>query len=695
MYAANNAEEPTPHRLMHEKSPYLLQHARNPVDWYPWGEKAFEKAEKDQKPIFLSIGYATCHWCHVMAHESFEDRDVAQILNDHFVSIKVDREERPDVDKIYMFVCQSLTGHGGWPLSVFLTPERKPFFAGTYFPKLGRTGLPGFVDVLQQIARIWTNDRASILKSSEAITQAIQPSATSEDTVAVEAETVMKKGFSQLARNYDPNHGGFGAAPKFPTPHNLTFLLRWHKRSGDALALDMVEKTLDAMRSGGIFDQVGFGFHRYSVDQKWLVPHFEKMLYDQALLAMAYIDAYHVTKKERFARTAHDIFTYVLRDMTAPDGGFYSAEDADSEGKEGLFYVWTPGDIEKHLGSEQGRLFCRFFDITEAGNFEEHRSIPHSRMPLKAFAVKERMDTKSLQRQLEEAREALFQVRKNRIPPLKDDKILTSWNGLMIAALAKGAQVLGTTAYADAAERASNFVLKHLKAKNGRLLRRYRKGQAAYPAYLDDYAFMIWGLIELYEATFRVDYLEKAMDLNRKMIDIFWDDKDGGFFFTGKGNEKLITQSKELYDGALPSGNSVAAMNLMRLSRMTGAVDLETKAEKLLQAFAKQVTEQPMAFTQFLGVLDFMAGPSQEVVIVGDKATKTLETMIQSVRSQFLPNMILLVRTTELKGNDLIPVSPFVEPMTPVNGQPTAYVCQQFACNKPVTDISELQSLLQ
>jgi uncharacterized protein YyaL (SSP411 family) len=305
------------------------------------------------------------------------------------------------------------------------------------------------------------------------------------------------------------------------------------------------------------------------------------------------------------------------------------------------------------------------------------------------------MDTKSLQRQLEEAREALFQVRKNRIPPLKDDKILTSWNGLMIAALAKGAQVLGTTVYADAAERASDFVLKHLKAKNGRLLRRYRKGQAAYPAYLDDYAFMVWGLIELYEATFRVVYLEKAMDLTKKMIDIFWDDKDGGFFFTGKGNEKLITQSKELYDGALPSGNSVAAMNLMRLSRMTGAVDLEKKAEKLLQAFAKQVTEQPMAFTQFLGVLDFMAGPSQEVVIVGDKATKTLETMIQSVRSQFLPNMILLVRTTELKGNDLIPVSPFVEPMTPVNGQPTAYVCQQFACNKPVTDISELQSLLQ
>jgi uncharacterized protein YyaL (SSP411 family) len=692
---AINSKMPPANRLNHEKSPYLLQHAQNPVDWYPWGDEAFEKAVKEKKPIFLSIGYATCHWCHVMAHESFEDVDVARILNEHFVAIKVDREERPDVDKIYMFVCQSLTGQGGWPLSVFLTPERKPFFAGTYFPKTGRMGMPGFVDVLKQIAAMWENDRARILKSSEAITTAIQPSSETSQRTNIEFEELLKKGYSQLARIYDPSQGGFGGAPKFPTPHNLTFLLRWYKRQGDALALDMVEKTLDAMRDGGIFDQLGFGFHRYSVDEKWLVPHFEKMLYDQALLAMAYIEAYHVTKKERFAQVAHDIFTYVLRDMTDSEGGFYSAEDADSEGQEGLFYVWTPQEIIEQLGEEQGHIFCRYFDITDTGNFENHQSIPRVRMSVKRFAQKEGMGETKLEGLLEKARQILFQARNHRTRPLKDDKILTSWNGLMIAALAKGAKVLGTAAYTDAAKKSANFVLKYLVADNGRLLRRFRKGHAAYPAYLDDYAFMAWGLIELYEATFDVFYLEKAMALNSDMLHIFWDDKCGGLFFTGTGNEQLITQSKELYDGALPSGNSVAAMNLMRLSRMTGNVDLETNAEQLFHAFAKQVTEQPMAHYQFLGALDFMVGPSREIVIVGDMASKDTNAMIQTFRRCFLPNTILLVRPEGLKGNGLAKVSPFVNAMTAVNGQPTAYVCEQYICNKPITDLAQLESVLQ
>jgi len=584
-----------PNRLIDEKSPYLLQHAGNPVNWYPWGEEAFQKAKRQDKPIFLSIGYATCHWCHVMAHESFEDEEVARLLNKYYIAIKVDREERPDVDKIYMFVCQSLTGHGGWPLSIFVTPEGKPFFAGTYFPKSSRMGMPGFVDILKQIADMWRDDRGSILKSSEAVTGAIQRDAHQDESVHAVSVDTLKRGNIQLSRTFDPNQGGFGAAPKFPTPHHLTFLLRWHKRSSDSTTLDMVEKTLEAMRRGGIFDQIGFGFHRYSVDAKWLVPHFEKMLYDQALLAMAYTEAYQVTGKVKFARVAREIFTYVLRDMTAPEGAFYSAEDADSEGKEGLFYVWTPREVKERIGDELGDLFCRFYDITEAGNFEEGRSIAHMRMSLKAFAERKGMDLKKLEAVLEDARDRLFDVRKKRVHPLKDDKILTSWNGLMIAALAKGYQVFADPKYADAAQRAVAFVLKGLRTAGGRLLRRYRQGDAAYPGYLDDYAFLVWGLIELYEATFEVSYLEEAITLNKAMIDIFWDKQGDGLYFTGKGNEPLIARSKEIYDGALPSGNSVAALNFLRLSRLTCNVNLEQQAAQLTQAFARQVADQPMA----------------------------------------------------------------------------------------------------
>ncbi|MDY6954069.1 MAG: thioredoxin domain-containing protein, partial [Thermodesulfobacteriota bacterium] len=528
MGAAERGQKGAFNRLSKEKSPYLLQHAQNPVDWYPWGDEAFKEAKEKDKPLFLSVGYATCHWCHVMAHESFEDEDVARLLNKYFIAIKVDREERPDVDKIYMFVCQSLTGHGGWPLSVFMTPEGKPFFAGTYFPKTARMGMPGFTDVVQQIAHMWENDRASIVKSSEAITAAIQPRSGSDGSAPSLNADTLRKGFTQLARTFDPNWGGFGTAPKFPTPHHLTFLLRWHKRSGDAMALDMVEKTLTAMRRGGIFDQIGLGFHRYSVDKEWLVPHFEKMLYDQALLAMAYTEAYQMTGTAPFAEAAREIFTYVLRDMTSPQGGFYSAEDADSEGKEGLFYVWTPQEVTALLGKERGALFCRFYDITERGNFEEGRSIPHVRISSQRFAEREGIDPAQLDGMLSEARNKLFRARGKRIHPLKDDKILTSWNGLMIAALAKGYQVFGDEAYAGAARDAVAFVLNNLKTAQGRLLRRFRQEDAAYPGYLDDYAFLIWGLIELYEATFEISLLEEALALNEAMTDLFWDEKGGG-----------------------------------------------------------------------------------------------------------------------------------------------------------------------
>jgi uncharacterized protein YyaL (SSP411 family) len=684
----------TANRLAREKSPYLLQHAQNPVDWHPWGDEAFQKAAEEDKPIFLSIGYATCHWCHVMAYESFEDDEVADVLNKHFISIKVDREERPDVDKIYMHVCQGLTGQGGWPLSIFMTPEGKPFFAGTYFPKNGRLGLPGFLDVLNQLARMWQDEREEILKSSEAITSSIQPDSARDKTENVVTGETLKKGYTHLSRAFDGSWGGFGSRPKFPTPHHLTFLLRWHKRTGDARALEMVEKTLDEMRKGGIFDQIGFGFHRYSVDEKWLVPHFEKMLYDQALLAMAYMEAYQVTGKEKFAQVAREIFTYVLRDMTAPDGGFYSAEDADSEGKEGLFYVWTPQEVKKHLGEETGDLFCRFYGVSEPGNFEDGLSIAHSRISLEAFATKEGKKPAELAEAFEEARNKLLGVRTGRVHPLKDDKVLTSWNGLMIAAFSKGHRVLGDRDYVDAARGAVRFILKNMRADDGRLLRRFRKGEAAYAAYLDDYAFLVWGLLELYESTFDLSYLEEAVRLNQAMMDIFWDEQGGGFYFTGKGNETLITRSKDIYDGAIPSGNSVAALNLMRLGRMTGNSDLEEKAVRLAGAFSTQLREQPIAYTQMLAALDFMVGPSLEIVIAGDPDHAETKAMIHVVRGRFLPNKVVLLRLEGKNGERLAALSPFVKDMTSAKKMPRVYVCEAYACQTPIKDAAMLKAVL-
>jgi len=694
VHPADEKPKRTSNRLMYEKSPYLLQHAENPVEWYPWGEQAFQTAKKQDKPIFLSIGYATCHWCHVMAHESFEDEEVARLLNRNYIAIKVDREERPDIDKIYMSVCQALTGRGGWPLSIFMTPEGKPFFAGTYFPKSSRMGMPGFMDIINQIAALWQGDRERLLRTSKEITNHLRARPDSGASVQALGSETLKKGYIQFERAFDPSWGGFGTAPKFPTPHHLTFLLRWDKRIHNSRALEMVEKTLDAMRRGGIFDQIGFGFHRYSVDEKWLVPHFEKMLYDQALLAMAYIEAYQVTGKVKFAEVASEIFTYVLRDMMAPHGGFYSAEDADSEGKEGLFYLWTPQEVKRHLGEELGDLFCRLFDISEAGNFEEGRSIPHMPMSPQIFAEKQGMDPTRLEAALKDARSTLFDIREKRTHPLKDDKILTSWNGLMIAALARGYQAFGDQGYAEAARRAADFILKNLRTAEGRLLRRYRQGNAAYPGYLDDYAFLVWGLIELYEATFEIPYLEEAVALNEAMIGIFWDKQDGGLYFTGKGNESLITRTKEIHDGAIPSGNSVAALNFLRLGRMTGSIDLEQRAAQLLRAFSGQVNDHPMGYTQLLIALEFMVGPSQEIVIAGDPSLEGTQVMINTVQRSFLPNKVLLLRPHGSEGKRLASLSPFVEAMGSVNNQPTAYVCEGYACKTPITDLAALKAAL-
>ncbi len=688
---SSHEEKDRYNRLIREKSPYLLQHAENPVNWYPWGKEAFESARQEEKPIFLSIGYATCHWCHVMAHESFEDEEVAQILNRSFISIKVDREERPDIDHIYMSVCQGLTGQGGWPLSIFMTAEGNPFFAGTYFPKVSRMGMMGFIELLNRIVHLWASDRQRILTSGEGIRQALRSGAGWTPRSSPLGPETLRKAYDQLALAFDPAWGGFGQAPKFPTPHHLNFLLRFSRRSGESHGAFMVEKTLLAMRQGGMFDQIGLGFHRYSVDEKWLVPHFEKMLYDQALLALAYTEAYQALGKEEYRKTAQEIFTYVLRDMTSPEGGFYSAEDADSEGKEGLFYVWTPRQLKKHLRESEGDLFCRFYGITDQGNFEDGVSILHQAQEPADFARKEGMVLTELTAALEQGRLKLFAAREKRVRPLMDDKILTSWNGLMIAALAKGQQAFQIPAYGQAAQRAADFILGRLVGPQGRLFRRYRQGDIAHAGFLDDYAFLVWGLIELYETVFEPRYLQAAIHLNQIMIENFWDEDQGGFFFTPKDGEGLITRPKNLYDGATPSGNSVALLNLLRLGRMTGNVNLEKRAERMLLALGSPVAEHPMAYTQFLCALDFVAGPSREIVIAGDPKDETTQAMVALIQKTFLPNKVMLLLPDGSSAEELLRLCPDLKNMLPLQGKTAAYICTGFSCQNPITDLEELR----
>ena len=682
-----------PNALIFEKSPYLLQHAHNPVDWHPWGEEAFRQAREQDKPIFLSIGYATCHWCHVMEHESFEDLEVASVLNENFVPVKVDREERPDVDHIYMAVCQALTGRGGWPLSVFLAPDGRPFYAGTYFPKNSRMGMPGFIEILQQLAKFWKTERQRVLDISEKITEAIQPKVPRTQGPGVDL-SVLEKGYQQLKASFDSKWGGFGAAPKFPTPHHLTFLLRWHKRNPASDAAMMVEKTLDAMRNGGIFDHLGYGFARYSVDERWFAPHFEKMLYDQSLLAMAYLEAYQALGEERFAGVAREIFAYVLRDMTDPQGGFYSAEDADSEGVEGLFYLWTPDEVKSVLGQDLGDLFCRFYDVHAAGNFEHGRSILHISKTLEVFSKLVGMEPSELESVLEDGRQKLLAARDRRVHPLKDDKVLSSWNGLMIAALAKGFQVLGDARYLEAARKAAEFVLTVLRDSSGRLRRRFRDGEVAHSGCMDDYAFMIWALLDLYESTFEVRYLENALELNRLAIDLFWDEQEGGFFYTARDSEDLIVRDKEIYDGAVPSSNSVAGLNLLRLARMTGEPRLETMADRLLQRFAAAAADYPSAYTQFLNAVDFALGPSQEVVIVGDLEQTETRGMVDAFHRHYSPNRVLMLKQNGSDSQRLTQLASYLEGFKGVGDRPTAYICENFACEAPVTDRGELQARL-
>ena len=687
-------------RLIHEKSPYLLQHAENPVDWYPWGEGAFARAQKENKPIFLSIGYSTCHWCHVMAHESFEDPAVAKLLNEVFVSIKVDREERPDLDNIYMRVCQMLTGSGGWPLTIFMTPDKEPFFAATYIAKESRFGRAGLLDLIPQINGIWAQKKHEVLSSAGKITAALKETENLAPGGELNKET-LQHAFDELSQRFDENRGGFSRAPKFPTPHNLMFLLRYWYHTGNERALHMVEKTLQEMRCGGIYDHIGFGFHRYSTDPEWLVPHFEKMLYDQALIAMAYADAFQATHKRLYEQTVHEIVTYVLRSMTAAEGGFYSGEDADSEGQEGKFYIWTEEEISKALRPDEAALIRKVFNITQAGNFLDEATRQHTGANIFHLngtfcevARNVKLSEHELQIRFETIRQKLFSIREQRVHPHKDDKILTDWNGLMIAALARAAQVFAMPAYAEAAQRAVSFILKTLRTPDGRLLHRFRDGEAAVAGMVDDYAFFIWGLIELYEATFDVAYLQTAIDLQKDMIKHFQDEQSGGFYFTADDAEQLLLRQKEIYDGAVPSGNAVAMLNLMRLARITAHPDFEHKALSIARAFSGSVQQMPSAYTQLMVAVDFAVNPSCEIVIAGKMPSPDTEEMIKAVRKAFIPNKVFLLRPTDQKAPAITAIAPYTKEHGELDGTATAYVCRNYACSLPTTSADKMLELL-
>jgi len=691
---------PKHNRLIFQKSPYLLQHAENPVDWYPWSEEAFEKAKKENKPVFLSIGYSTCHWCHVMAHESFEDPEVAKLMNETFVSVKVDREERPDIDSVYMTVCQAMTGNGGWPLTIIMTPNKEPFFTATYIPKEIKFGRVGMLTLIPRIKELWSTRQAEVLSSATQIAASLQNTAPGAPGDSLN-EPLLHLAYKQLLERFDGHHGGFGSAPKFPTPHNLLFLLRYWKRTGNEKALNMVEKTLQSMRRGGIYDHVGFGFHRYSTDSRWLVPHFEKMLYDQALLAIAYTEAYQATKKAEYARTAHEIFTYVMRDMTSPEGVFYSAEDADSEGEEGKFYLWTNDEIQKVLSYERTDLAVRLFNISADGNFADEvigrktgRNILQLTRSIEKLASHLNMSVPDLRARIEEIQEELFAYREKRIHPHKDDKILTNWNGLMIAALAKGAQVFDEPRYASAARRATDFILKNVRTSQGRLLHRYRDGEAALVAHVDDYAFLIYGLLELYEATFEVYYLETALRLTEDLVRHFWDNENGGFYFTADDGERLLVRQKEIYDGAVPSGNSVAMLNLLRLGRITASADFEEKAARIGRVFYGNVSQLPSAYTQLMASADFAIGPSYEVVIAGDLQADDTRQMLDAIRGIFVPNKIVILHPSDQKPSLIDDIVPFIKDHSSIDGKATAYVCLDYNCQLPTKDIGSMLELL-
>ncbi len=713
--AMANKKETYTNRLSKEKSPYLLQHAHNPVDWFSWSDEAFDKAKKEDKPLFVSIGYSTCHWCHVMEEEAFARKEIADILNKNFISIKVDREERPDLDQVYMQAVMAMTGSGGWPLNVFMTQDKKPFYGGTYFPIEDKWGRPGFKTLLLSIADTWKSHREKLIDSAQGLAAALskQQEGKAQKEFTID-ETLLKNAYEGFSGNFDPEYGGFSDAPKFPSGHSLSFLLRYYARAKEPKALAMVEKALIKMAEGGIYDQLGGGFHRYATDREWRIPHFEKMLYDQAILVRAYLEAYQATGKRKYAEIAKEVFEYVLQDMMQPEGGFYSAEDADSPppecskkksaagGKEGAFYLWTKDELAKALDKEELEIVSYYFGIKEEGNAlpdpqGEFRGknifyIAHS---IEETAQHYHKSIQEIERIIGNARRKLLSVRDKRPWPHRDDKILTDWNGLMISSLAFGSRVLDEPRYLSAAEKGAQFILKNMQGKEERLFHRYREGEAAIQGMLDDYAFFIHGLLELYEASFKPEYLVFAKRLCHEMIKLFWDENEGGFFFTAHDAEELFTRHKEIFDSAIPSGNSIALLDLLRTGFLTMDKDLLQKAEVLLKAFAQNISRVPTGCAQALSALDFMLGSKQIVLVGPDKAQDT-QKMLQCLYLYFIPNKVIAFRPADNEqATEIIGLVPFLKEYVSLENKATVYLCEDYTCKLPVNSVEGLKADLE
>lgn len=691
-----------PNRLINERSPYLLQHAFNPVDWYPWGEEAFTKARDEDKPIFLSVGYSTCYWCHVMEREVFENAEIAELMNDNLVSIKVDREERPDIDRLYMTAVQALTGSGGWPMSVFLTPDLKPFFGGTYFPPVPRQGQVSFPQIIEKISEIWRNDKRSLRQSGD---QVLEHIATYSGFTAadVHADSAAERAYEEFAASFDTTYGGFGGAPKFPRPSSFAFLFSRYARTKDHRAITMALTTLRAMSRGGVYDHIGGGFHRYSVDEQWRVPHFEKMLYDQAQLATAYLTAFQISADSGFAVTARDILAYVQRGMTDPTGGFYSAEDAESASdpsspearEEGSFYVWTLGEIARYTGEADAQLFCNHFGVRPEGNaladplgVFEGKNILYAAQSVDESARQSGLTSDEVSRRLQACRSKLFSARELRPKPFRDEKIISAWNGLMISAFARGYQVLGDASYLVSARNAASFVLTHLRSQDGKLMRRFRDGEARFTASLQDYAFVIQALLDLYETDFDIRWIDEAIVLLRKQIELFGNQHDGGFFDTPSGESDLLLRTREDYDGAEPTGNSISALNLYRLGRMTNSTEWISASSGTIRAFGARLDNRPDMLPQMLVACDAHSAAPREIVVAGRPGSPEMQDLLRMIHARYLPHTTILVADGSAAQERLSTFLPSVRDMRMLDGRPTVYFCENYACQLPTNDVS-------